>query len=61
MTYKLISFFASEKEIESYYNKNKDEFVKIPLNIVNEILNFSNENNYKREEILKIIENKPIF
>ena len=59
LTYKVISFFASEKEIESYYNKNKDEITKIPLNIANKILSFSTENNYKREEILNIIENIP--
>ena len=59
LTYKIISFFASEKEIESYYNKNKDEITKIPLNIANKILSFSTENNYKREEILNIIENIP--
>ena len=59
LTYKIISFFFSETEINKYYNKKKDEIIKIPLSIVGKILSFSTEYSYKREEILEIINNIP--
>ena len=40
LTSKMISFFTAEKEIDNYYNKNKNEIILIPLDIVNKILNF---------------------
>ena len=59
LTYKIISFFFSETEVNKYYNKKKDEIIKIPLTIVSKILSFSTEYSYKREEISEILDNIP--
>ena len=59
LTYKIISFFTSEKEIDNYYNKNKNEIIKIPIETVNKILSFSTRHTYKKNDILKIIDNIP--
>ena len=58
-TFKIISFYSSEKEIDNYYNKKKDELNSLPSELVNRILSFSTEYNYERNEILDIIDNIP--
>ena len=59
ITYKIISFYSSEKEINNYYNKKKDELKTLPSELVNKILSFSTEYNYERNDILNIIDNIP--
>ena len=58
-TFKIISFYSSEKEVDNYYNKEKDEINSLPSELVNRILSFSTEYNYERNEILNIIDNIP--
>ena len=59
LTYKIISFYAPEKEIDFYYNKKKDEIIQIPSEVVKKILSFSTDYNYERNEILEVISNIP--
>ena len=59
ITYKIISFYSSEKEINNFYNKKKDEIKTLPSELVYKMLSFSTDYNYEREDILNIIDNIP--
>jgi len=59
LTYKIISFYAPEKEIDFYYNRKKDEIIQIPSEVAERIVSFSTDYNYERNEILEVISNIP--